>query len=350
MNAPVFQKADFTLCDVPVPKGYPQSQTHAGVAFFENKYYLTTSPFPGPQYGVWEARFRKLVRTLSFGKFCPVYCGEKYENPCIYFGCEQEDRIPVHFRLMQQSALMETPEPFLGFPSYNSDPDIFIEKGIIHVLNRCVIRTKVYNDHRPYDFKTQIYLLKGVDEHGHFKLMSNQLVRESDDNYVSPSLIKFKDLYLVAFLDNRLVRGKVVFNNLFLSPAETIEDAIRAENKHSVKVNGCEMIPWHMSLFQFHGDLYTVVTCVRKDDLTLKMWQMLGVFNEDLTELEIFQTPLSDYCSYRGSAFVRDDGMFVLYSTTFREWVKGSKSIDGRDVIVASCRFTDLLNHMKETV
>ena len=80
MNAPVFQKADFTLCDVPVPKGYPQSQTHAGVAFFENKYYLTTSPFPGPQYGVWEARFRKLVRTLSFGKFCPVY------SPRLVFG------------------------------------------------------------------------------------------------------------------------------------------------------------------------------------------------------------------------------------------------------------------------
>ena len=74
---------------------------------------------------------------------------------------------------------------------------------------------------------------------------------------------------------------------------------------------------------------------------------MFGEFNEDLTELVIYPTPLTDYNSYRGAAVVRDDGVFVLYSTVLWEHIKGSKSVDGRDVILAQCAFSDLLNRIK---
>ena len=37
MLEPYFKKEDFILCDVPVPEGYPQSQTHAGIAVYNGK-------------------------------------------------------------------------------------------------------------------------------------------------------------------------------------------------------------------------------------------------------------------------------------------------------------------------
>lgn len=347
MNKPVFDRSDFQLCDVPVPKGYPQSQTHAGVAFNGVKFYLTTSPYPGPDYGVWEWRIMRMVRIMSFGKLCKIPNGEHFENPCIYVGEKDVVGAPVQFELMQRTALMETPEEFNGLPSYNSDPDIYIEGDIIYVMNRSVIRTKIYEDHRPYDFDTRIYLMKGKDENKRFKLLSCNLVREGQDPYVSPSLVKLQGKYIVGYLDNRMEGSGVVFNNLYLSSANVIEEAIRSKYRYPIEVTSGNMIPWHISLFVQDETLYAIVTCVKKGDVSLKMWQMLGVFDKELKKINIFPRPLTDLNSYRGSAIVDNEGMFVLYTPTVHEKIVGSKSIDGRDILVATKKFEDILSQVK---
>ena len=38
MTEPIFKEADLELCEVPVPQGYPQSQTHAGELFFAKEF------------------------------------------------------------------------------------------------------------------------------------------------------------------------------------------------------------------------------------------------------------------------------------------------------------------------
>lgn len=344
---PIFSRESFSLCEVPVPEGYPQSQTHAGVAVNGDNYYLTTSPYPGPIYSLWVSRFRKLVRILTRGRLCASPSGEMYENPCLYLGEGGGNVPPSRFKLMQKSPLMETPEGFYGLPSYNSDPDIFIEEGIIHIMNRSIIRTKTYKD-KPYDFLTRIYLMKGLDENGHFKLLSNQLVLEGQENYVSPSLVKFRGRYVVAFLDNHLVNRRVLFNNLFLSVSDNVEDAIIAKGRCPIKINASHLTPWHMSLFHHNDSMYAIVTCVEEGDTSLRMWQMLGEFNGNLREMTIYPTPLCDYNSYRGAAFVKEDGTFVFYSTTKWEKISGSKSVDGREIVVASCMFDDLLLRIKK--
>ena len=346
MNKPFFKKNDFSLCSVPVPHGYPQSQTHAGIAFYNGKFYLTTSPYPGRRYGIWESRIRAIVRKLSFHLFCNNHNGERFENPCLYIGYKPEGDIPIFFKLMQRRALIETPEPFYGYPSYNSDPDIYIEDGVLHILNRTIIRTKTITN-QPYTYITRLYLIKGLDENGHFKMISNQLLCDGCENMVSPSMVKFQGRYIMAFLDNSYVNSKVVFNNLFLSKSDSIEEAIKAKDKRPIIIDCGDMIPWHMSLFHHDDVLYSIITCTQKDDNSSKMWQMLGEFNKDLSALKIFQTPLSDFNSYRGSALVREDGIFILYSTTVWERIRGSKSIDGRDVIVSKCLFTDLLEQVR---
>ena len=75
---------------------------------------------------------------------------------------------------------------------------------------------------------------------------------------------------------------------------------------------------------------------------------MLGEFNQDLSCLKIYQTPLTDYSSYRGAACVNKNGEFVLYNTTVHEKIAGSKSVDGRDVIMAHMQFDKLLGIIRE--
>ena len=347
LSKPVFDRSEFRLCDVPVPNGYPQSQTHAGVVYNGKKFYLTTSPYPGPYYGIWEWRIRRLIRILSFGKLCAIPNGEAFENPCVYVGEKDVDGPPIHFKLMQKTALMETPEEFNGLPSYNSDPDIYLEGDIIYIMNRSVIRTKTYEDHRPYDFDTRIYLIKGKDENNHFKLLSSKLIREGQSPFVSPSLVKLHGKYIVGYFDNRMVGRKVVFNNLYLSSAESIEEAIRSKNSIPIEVTSSDMIPWHISLFVYNEYLYAIVTCVKEGDPSLKMWQMLGVFDKELKKFTIFPSPLTDLNSYRGSAIVDKEGSFVLYTPTVHEKIVGAKSVDGRDILVATKYFEDILTLIK---
>ena len=102
-----------------------------------------------------------------------------------------------------------------------------------------------------------------------------------------------------------------------------------------------------MSVFQYQNRLYAIIACVKKGE-GHRCWQMFGDFDEDLTSLTIYNTPLTDYKSYRGAACVTPEGEFVLYSTTVHEQIKGSKAVDGRDVIMAHMPFKQLLETLRK--
>ena len=75
---------------------------------------------------------------------------------------------------------------------------------------------------------------------------------------------------------------------------------------------------------------------------------MFGEFDESLDNFTIYQKPLTNLNSYRGAACVREDGLFVLYSTTVHEKIKGSKSVDGRDIIMSSMPFNLLISELRK--
>ena len=345
MNKPIFTREQFTLCDVPAPKGYPQSQTHSGVAVHEGRVYLTTSPYPGKRYSLNVSRLRKLLRILSGGLLCKPMNGEAFENPCLYVGQGGEDSIPTHFVSMTGKPLMDTPDALYGFPAYNSDPDIYIEGGRFFIMNRIVYRAKVTKGH--YDSITDIYLIKGTEINSKFKLESINLIKEWEEPYVSPCLTKYGDKYVFTYLQSKSALDAKTFEGLFLQTGGSIDELSQNKCYRKVKVNADELLPWHMSLFCCEGKLYTIIACVKKGDKTHKKWQMLGEFDTELAELTIYPTPLADYNSYRGSAFVTEDGRFVLYETTVWEKISGGKSLDGREVMMAQCNFSDLLSKMK---
>ena len=348
MNNPIFNRTDFCLCDVPVPKGYPQSQTHVGIARCYGKYYMTTSPFPNVKYKRFENYLRVLIRKLTGGKLLNPVRADYYENPCFYIDEGKHNEIPTKFRLLSQHPLMECPGDYYGYPSYNSDPDLYIEDNMAYILNRSVFPTSNdYSDpNNPYPAIVRIFLIKGKLSNDKFIYESTNLIKEWNMPYASPCLTKYKGQYILTYMDTNSANDGISFNGIYLGFAERPENFNKEISFNKVRYNNPNLLPWHMSLFHYDNKLFTIIACVEKGKKNM-IWQMLGVFNEDLSELRIFPRPLTDYNSYRSSGIVDENGFFIFYEATLNEKVKGSHSVDGRDVLVAMKPMEDVLNTMK---
>ena len=336
----IFSREDFTLCNVPVPKGYPQSQTHCGIVYFGGRYFLTTSPYPNPNRSIWLRYFAAIIRKLSFKKINILYKGEDFENPMLYEAVQFTDyRIPFGFNIIEGSPLMHKPKDLYGAGSFCSDPDISIIDGKIFVLNRATVRGNKKNGTKD---ETIVHLIKGTIEERRFK--QEDIKRLFIEGYKSPCLTKIGMTYHYFCLDTNSYNDGTPCKT-FIHRVST--DLINWSNLNPMQIIKGFFEPWHMSVFQYNGHLYSIVACVKKGE-NKRCWQLLGEFNEDITELKIYNTPLTDYKSYRGSALVDEKGMFVLYSTTVHEKIKGSKAVDGRDVIMAHMPFEQLLETLRK--
>ena len=344
MNKPIFDRNNFILCDVPVPHGYPQSQTHSGIALYNGRYYLTTSPYPERQYTRLQFYPRYVLRRLTNGRLFPN--GDYYENPCLYVGEKGSDSdVPINFLPIKPFPICNTPKRLYGFPSFNSDPDLFIDQDLFYILNRTVYRKKILK-HR-YESETHIHLFCGKLNGDCIQILMDDLIKVWDKPYASPCLTKYGGQYLFTYLDTTSALDAQTFDGLFIQRMDNLKAVKEESDIEPVEVVSQNLLPWHMSLFQYKDKLYTIIACVRKGDKTRKIWQMFGEFNDDLSELHIYQTPLTDYNSYRGAACVQPGGMLVLYTTTVHEKVPGSKSVDGRDILMASIPFDSFLDKIR---
>ena len=346
MMETIFTKNEFELCDVPVPYGYKQSQTHSGVAICNGKYYLTTSPYPSGSEAKWKLYLRAALGKigLNIRSFIP----EQWENPCLYIENRiANEIIPRHFSLMQSTPLMPPPDPYYGLPAFNSDPDIFIEGDIIHVLNRQTYRTKICPGEPLNKYSNRIYHIYGRIDRGRFYYLGTELLLETNRLVCSPCLTRYDGKYVLMELETNTYNEGGNFQGLFITYGDSIEDFKNTRKWQRVEIESDFYLPWHMSVFSFEGTLYTIIACVEKG-VKQRLWQMLGEFNNDLTSLKVYSTPLTDYNSYRGAALVNENKEFVLYNTTVHEKINGSKSVDGREVILAHAPFDQVLKRLRE--
>lgn len=342
MINPIFKKEDFTLCDVPVPNGYPQSQTHAGIACHNGFYYLTTSPYPSIKRGKLMAYLRAAINKLTFFKFLDNRDSDLFENPCIYVGCNNGSNPPTHFVPLTNNPLMQTPDSFYELPSFNSDPDIFIEDDLVYVLNRTVHRR--LNNQGKIGFDCRLFLIKGKLVDGKYRYMGTKVLLDGV-SCGSPSLLKCSDGYVMFSVSSSCYNDGSTKFSLSKMCSETIDGFNNDNEWDNVDVEIEGYTPWHMSVFSYKNDNYAIVACVKHGEKQ-RCWQMLGKFNKDLSKLKIFKKPLTDYNSYRGAACVDEKGEFILYNTTVHERIKGSKAVDGRDVIMAHGQFDEVLKRV----
>lgn len=335
----IFLRTDFELCYVPVPKGYPQSQTHCGIGIWGDRWILTTSPYPNPKYPKWRIYLYAAINKLSFHKI-QLFCrGEKYENPCVYIG--RNDKYPTFFSLVSGSPLMNCPKNKYGLGSYCSDPDLFIENGLFHVLNRTSYR-KAKTGVPTIDYETVVHLINFSIEND--KVINKEIIDLFHEQYASPCLIKFGDYYYYYCLDTNAYNTGEACKALYVRRSKCICKGWSEKIPIKLIKGGYE--PWHMSIFTNANRLYSIVACIQKG-ISHRCWTMLGEFSEDLSSLKIYQTPLTDYKTYRSAAIVKD-GEFILYNTTVHEKIKGGTSVDGREIIMAHMPFDELLKNLQK--
>lgn len=353
----IFKKNDFILCDVPVPIGYPQSQTHAGISYVPSKlngysYWLVSSPFPNKKPNRLIIIIKKALKSILLKNISiktknnnNKVTGEDYENPMLYFANETEKgEPPIKFIPFRDNPLMDKPKDIYGGGTYCSDPDIFIENSDVYILNRETFRRYYFKEKNQYSSYTRINLLHGKVVDSEFKIINIDTKFTEIDLAGSPCIINFNDKYHYIYLITNSYNDGKDIGKLVIRSDNTIEG--RFESKKIARVDGGNFIPWHLSVFQHNGTLYSVVACIIKGNKR-RCYQMLGEFDNNLDTLKIYQIPLTNLNSYRGSAFVREDGEFILYSTTVFEKFTGSKSIDGREIIVAHKKFDLILKELQ---
>lgn len=344
MYLPIFEKKDFTLCNLPVPDGYPQSQTHAGIACYDGRFYLTCSPYPVKKFTWISAHWYALLQKISGGRWGRIPDAEKFENPMLYIGDGDYGNPAVNFIPLEPFPLMPTPMPVFGLPAYNSDPDIFIEEGDVYVLNRTYYRRTSENGESVKE--VLISMIKGkVDNLGyHFGTISE--FKRSNDSLISPCLTKYQEKYLFTWLETNSAIDGHSFEGLYMQQSDTIDGLKGGSATTKIEIASGDLLPWHMSLFIYEETLFAIVACVKRGDIS-HIWQMMGEFNADLSELTIYQRPLTDYNSYRGAAIVVN-GDFILYTTTLNDNVRGSKSVDGRDIIMTKMNIGKIIEIVRQ--
>lgn len=337
----IFDKGSFSLCYVPVPKGYPQSQTHCGVKMWNDNIYMTTSPYPAYKLPQWKLYMSVIIRKLSFNKINLIKRGEDYENPCIYVQ-NGLDLYPVKFKPCYNNPIENKPEDKYGLGSYCSDPDLFIDNGKVFVLNRKSYRKSTVGTlNERYD--TEVYLIEGSLEEDSFKLHSIDKI--FDDGDTSPCILKYNDVYVYLSLDTNSYNTGEPCKAVNIRTSSSIRCGW--SEKRQVELKRGDYEPWHISLFKYKEELYAIIACIQKG-VGHRCWTMLGAFNEEMTELRIYQTPLTDFKSYRSSAIVNMEGEFILYNTTVNEKISGGTSVDGREIIMAHMPFNELLKKLRE--
>lgn len=308
-NPPVGQYPSGQYADAPVHIGVHYST----VPVLGSKLWLVMSPYP--QYN------------------------DDYENPCVYRSDDSlGESIPSTFIPYSKNPLVgKIGDP--GDISFNSDPDIITHGGKVYVLNRPHQRATV-----PYDLWVE-YFESTDDGAGNltgfttpvrlYTAMNNGI---NNIGIASPAIVFWNNnfrIYDLVTTSWNSVDGYCYGMRIMDSPTMGL-------NSHSSytfgRFYGYKLEPWHMSVFEHNGKLYSIMCAKTRGYNGPDSGKIyLGEFDSTGTDLYIHRKPLTDFNSYRGDAYIDDDGNFILYSINYPE----------RSVRVSSIPFDELLNKVR---
>lgn len=330
----VFQDSEFELCSVPLPKGYPNSWTHAGIEYVKEgfngyQYFLTCSPYPN--------------------------YNDDFENPMFYFAnARQDNKPPVEFLAYVGNPLQEDPGE-----GYNADPDVVYADSNLYVINRPYLRPdsvwvniqKCQIDSGLFNFNNPKNLYNNHQNPYNFGFPSSYKT-----TLISPSIIKYKDNYRIYHLATNSYNDNTDCKGVVVMVSESIDGEKSYRYYKTGTISSFHAKPWHIDVFKFQDKLYAIICAYIHEDPfwghipfiarftshERKCYQYLAE-SEDGINFKVYDKPLTTINSYRSSAFVRDDGLFVLYISTLGYRPKGNISEDGRNIMMASMPFEQVL-------
>lgn len=318
MKTPIFAKSQFELCTLSNPSGYPNSWTHAGIAYSQNgyngyHYFLSQSPYPSNN--------------------------DDYENPCFYYANARAGNLPpINWIAFSGNPLQTDPGD-----GYNADPDILFFNGDLYLGNRPYLRPayqwvnmqKCTIVNGAFTFGEPVKLYDTNTLPANFGYPSSYLT-----TLVSPAIIvkgnKIRSYHLVTNSTNDASRCR----NLVIMEGT---DLVTPQNFQFLKYGSIlgNVEPWHIDVFEYNNKLYAILCC-NVDSIEHNTFNFLAV-SEDWENFRIYDRPLSDIKSYRSSAMIREDGLFVLYLATLEYKPTGNVSADGRNILCAYRDFSDVL-------
>lgn len=322
MENPIFKKTDFELCTLSNPSGYPISYTHAGIAYSKNgyngyHYFLSQSPYPSGN--------------------------DSYENPCFYYANARQGNLPpIDWIAFSENPLQEDPGD-----GYNADPDILFFENDLYIGNRPYLRDTQYQcfnmqkctivDNN-FTFGEPVVLFDVNTPPDNFGYPRSYLT-----TLVSPAFVvkdnKVRSYHLVT---NSYNDGKPCRNLVIMEGNDLVTEQNFSFLKYGSILGNVE--PWHIDVFPYEGKLYAIIACI-VDNIRGNCYNFLAV-SDDWENFRIYNKPLSDIQSYRSSAFVREDGLFILYLATLNYKPAGNISSDGRNIICAYKNFDNILKDM----
>lgn len=324
MKTPIFNRSQFELCTLSNPSGYPSSYTHAGIAYSQNgyngyHYFLSQSPYPSGN--------------------------DSYENPCFYYANAREGNLPpINWIAFDGNPLQTDPGD-----GYNADPDILFFDGDLYLGNRPFLRPsyqwvnmqKCTIVNGAFTFGEPVTLYDTNTPPANFGYPSSYLT-----TLVSPAIIvkdnKIRSYHLVT---NSYNDGTPCRNLVIMEGTDLVTPMNFSFLKYgSILGNNAE--PWHIDVFDYKGKLYAILSCI-VDGIRGNAYNFLAV-SEDWENFRIYDKPLSDIMSYRSSACVREDGMFILYLATLDYKPAGNISADGRNILCCYMDFEELLKKIDE--
>lgn len=334
----VFQETDFELCSLPLPDGYPNSWTHAGIEYVKEgyngyKYFLTCSPYPN--------------------------YNDDYENPMLYYANPREGNLPpVVFDAYKDNPLQEDPGD-----GYNADPDVIFVDSNLYVINRPYLRPdsvwvniqKSSIDSGCFTFNNPTLLYDKKQDPYNFGF-----VPSFKQTLIAPSIIKYKDEYRIYHLATNSYNDNTDCKGVVVMVSDTIDGQHSYKYYKTGTISSFPAKPWHFDVFKYQDKLYAIICAYVHEDPFFEHVPIIARFvsherkcfqylaeSDDGINFTVFNKPLTTVSSYRSSAFVREDGMLVLYISTLGYKPKGNISEDGRNIMMAYKPFEQILKDVK---
>lgn len=327
-------KSQFERVYCDVPSGYLQGQTHAGISYIPAGFdgythWLVVSPYAN--YNV------------------------NWENPCVYYANNRPDgKPPVVFTAHPLNPLVirryGSPGEFRGF---NSDPDIYFDGTHMRVLNRIfMIPTTVNGATLTGDSIECMEVTSASKTQERFILTNHEVPSYKRLNGIlSPTLLKHNGKYRIYTLSTSGGSVNCTCRGLAISESTTV-DSRGFITQDIGSIHGRTMEAWHMQVFKHNNEFYAIVCATdwsaETNNKPLKQYLAYG--GSDGFKFIIYEKPLVSYESYRGAAYVREDGLFVLYTTVVSTEWSGEYSVDGREVLLCTANFNEMLNVIRNAV
>ena len=330
----IFNKSTLEFVNADVPDGYDQGQTHAGIEYVANgfngyKYWLSASPYAN--YNL------------------------DWENPCVYYANERDGGLPpIDFTPHVQNPFQVRPGlSGVGREPFNSDPDIFYDGDTdkMLILNRICLGEDLTNGIAVGDIINyqEVVGLTGKTEPQVLYTPYEATVLGARYGILSPSLLKVDGKFRSYHLSSSGGSVNVKCYSLSIMESDSM-DGRQFKRLPNGSIFGGNVEPWHIDVFRHESKFYAIV-CASDWDAP-QASKPLKLYLAESTngfDFKIYKRPLISYESYRGSALVRPDGVFVLYATVVdTEFIQEPiYSVDGREILLGYMDFNELLGMLQ---